>query len=117
MEFGDDIMHLNIFQAMRHPTYDHSIFLVDIIDDVVDSVYIYIDLFSDFSYFYDFDLCSFDYACDDYDESATLYSICVEISSTIHFDYDVGAGSDPPISLPPAVNLSLPSTIQHPSWS
>ena len=73
MEFGDDIMHLNIFQAMRHPTYDHSIFLVDIIDDVVDSVDICIDLFSDFFDFYDFDLGSFDYACDDFDESAAIF--------------------------------------------
>ena len=52
---------------------------------------------------------------DDYHESATVCSICVEISFAIHSKCDVGAGSDPLISLPPAVNLSLPSTIQPPS--
>ena len=38
MEFGDDVVHFNIFEAMRHPIEEHSIFLVDIIDVAVDSV-------------------------------------------------------------------------------
>ena len=36
MEFGDDVVHFNIFEAIRHPVDEHSIFLVDIIDDAVD---------------------------------------------------------------------------------
>nr|KYP32178.1 hypothetical protein KK1_047191 [Cajanus cajan] len=36
MEFGDSIVHFNILDAMRHPSEDHSIFRVEILDDVVD---------------------------------------------------------------------------------
>ena len=115
MEFGDDVVHFNIFEAMRHPADVHSIFLLDIIDDAVDSVDICTNLLSDFSDFYDFHLGSFYCTCDDFDESATVCSICIEIYSTIHSDCDAGAGSDPPISLPPTVNLPLPSTIWPPS--
>ncbi|XP_028199525.1 uncharacterized protein LOC114384040 [Glycine soja] len=98
MEFGDDVMHFNIFEAMRHPAEEHFVFLIDIIDDVVDSVNIYTYLFFYFS-----------------DEFAALCSICAKISSTIHSDCDAGAGSNPPISLPPTANLPFPSTIQPPS--
>ena len=38
MEFCDDVVHFNIFKALRHPTKEHSIFLVDVIDGAVDSV-------------------------------------------------------------------------------
>jgi len=97
---------------MRHPIEEHSIFLVDIIDDVVDSVDICTNLLSNF---YDFDLGSFNYTCDDTDESSTVCSICEEISSAIHSDCDACAGSNPPISLPLAVNLPLLSIVQLPS--
>ena len=70
MEFGDDVVHFNIFQAIRHPVEEHFVFLVDIINDAVDSVNICTNLFFDF---YDFDLGSFDYACDDFDESAAIF--------------------------------------------
>jgi len=73
MEFGDDVVHFNIFEAMRHPIEEHSVFLVDIIDNVTDSVNICTNLLSDF---YDLDLGSFDCVCDDFDESSTLCSIC-----------------------------------------
>ena len=112
MEFGDDVVHFNIFQAMRHPVEEHFVFLVDIINDAVDSVNICTNLFFDF---YDFDLGSFDCNCDNSDEFATVCSICVEISSAIHSDCDAGEVSDPPSSLSFAVNLLLPSTIQPPS--
>ena len=90
---------------MRHPANEHFVFLVDIIDDVVDSIDIFIDLFSNFSNFYDFDLGPFDSTYNDSNESAIVCSICVEISSAIHSDYDAGASSDPSISLPPFSHL------------
>ena len=65
---------------MRHPTHEHYVFLIDIIDDAIDSVDICTDLLSDF---YDFDLSSFDRTCDDSYESTTVCNICVEISSAI----------------------------------
>jgi len=81
MEFGDDVVHVNTFKAMRHPVEEHFILLVDIIDDVVDIVDICTNLLYDF---YDFDLGSLDCTCDDFDESTVVCSICAEISSTIH---------------------------------
>jgi len=71
----------------------HFVFHVDIIDDVVNSVDICTNLFFDF---YDFDLGSFDYTCNDFDEYVVVCSICAEISSTIHSDCDVGVVYDPP---------------------
>ena len=62
MGFGDDVVHFNIFQPMRHPTEEHFVFHVDIIDDVVDRVDICTNLLFNFSDFYDFDFGSFDYA-------------------------------------------------------
>jgi len=35
MEFDDIVVHFNILDAMKHPSDDHSIFHVDIIDHVV----------------------------------------------------------------------------------
>jgi len=81
---------------------EHSVFLVDNVDICIDLL----------SIFCDFDLGSFDCVCDDF---ATVCSICPEICFAIHSDCDAGAGSYPSISLPPVVNLPLPSTIQPPS--
>ena len=49
------------------------------------------------------------------DDSVVVCSTCVDISSAIHFDCDIGAGPDSSTSLPPAINLLLPFTIQPPS--
>ena len=111
MEFGDDVVHFNICEAMRHLAEEHSIFLVDIIDVVVDSVDICIDLLYDFFDFFYFDLGSFNHAYNDFDDSAVVCSICGEISFGIHSDCVAGAGLDSHIFLPPATNLPLSFTI------
>ncbi|RDX79036.1 hypothetical protein CR513_40586, partial [Mucuna pruriens] len=36
MEFGDTLVHFNIFKAMKHPTEDHSLFGIDLIDELVE---------------------------------------------------------------------------------
>jgi len=36
MEFDDIVVRFNILDAMKHPFEDHSVFHIDIIDDVVD---------------------------------------------------------------------------------
>ncbi|RDX93574.1 hypothetical protein CR513_24145, partial [Mucuna pruriens] len=36
MEFGDTLVQFNIFKAMKHPTEDHSLFGVDLIDELVE---------------------------------------------------------------------------------
>jgi len=38
MEFDDIVVRFNILDAMKHPSEDHSIFHVDIIDDAVDGI-------------------------------------------------------------------------------
>ena len=34
MEFGDDIVHFSILDAMRHPPEEHSVLFIDVIDEV-----------------------------------------------------------------------------------
>ncbi|RDX74720.1 hypothetical protein CR513_45494, partial [Mucuna pruriens] len=36
MEFGDALVQFNIFEAMKHPTEDHSLFGIDILDEIVE---------------------------------------------------------------------------------
>ncbi|RDX71688.1 Retrovirus-related Pol polyprotein, partial [Mucuna pruriens] len=36
MEFGDTLVQFNIFEVMKHPTEDHSIFGIDLLDDIVE---------------------------------------------------------------------------------
>ena len=39
MEFGDSKVHFNLFDAMRYPPEEHSIFRLDIIDSLIDDVH------------------------------------------------------------------------------
>ncbi|RDX69870.1 hypothetical protein CR513_50961, partial [Mucuna pruriens] len=34
MEFGDTLVQFNIFEAMKHPTEDHSLFGIDLIEEL-----------------------------------------------------------------------------------
>ncbi|RDX99223.1 hypothetical protein CR513_17744, partial [Mucuna pruriens] len=36
MEFGDTLVQFNIFEAMKHPTEDHSLFGIDLLDEMVE---------------------------------------------------------------------------------
>ncbi|RDY06465.1 hypothetical protein CR513_09547, partial [Mucuna pruriens] len=36
MEFGDNIVQFNIFEALKHPAKDHSTFSIDIIDRLIE---------------------------------------------------------------------------------
>ncbi|RDX80934.1 hypothetical protein CR513_38441, partial [Mucuna pruriens] len=36
MEFGDNLVQFNIFEAMKHPTEDHSLFGIDLIGELVE---------------------------------------------------------------------------------
>ncbi|RDX98235.1 hypothetical protein CR513_18871, partial [Mucuna pruriens] len=36
MEFGDTLVQFNIFEAMKHPIKDHSLFGIDLIDELVE---------------------------------------------------------------------------------
>ncbi|RDX94806.1 hypothetical protein CR513_22768, partial [Mucuna pruriens] len=39
MEFGDTLVQFNIFEAMKHPTEDHSLFGIDLIDELVEEYF------------------------------------------------------------------------------
>ncbi|RDY05748.1 hypothetical protein CR513_10386, partial [Mucuna pruriens] len=39
MEFGDTLVQFNIFEAMKHPTKDHSLFGIDLIDELVEEYF------------------------------------------------------------------------------
>ncbi|RDX75971.1 hypothetical protein CR513_44086, partial [Mucuna pruriens] len=39
MEFGDTLVQFNIFEAMRHPTEDHSLFGIDMIEELVEEYF------------------------------------------------------------------------------
>ncbi|RDX98467.1 hypothetical protein CR513_18599, partial [Mucuna pruriens] len=43
MECGDTLLQFNIFEAMKHPTEDHSLFGIDLIDELVEE---YLQLYS-----------------------------------------------------------------------
>ncbi|RDY02067.1 Retrovirus-related Pol polyprotein, partial [Mucuna pruriens] len=39
MEFGDTMVQFNIFEAMKHPTEDHSLFGIDVIEELVEEYF------------------------------------------------------------------------------
>ncbi|RDY08779.1 hypothetical protein CR513_06958, partial [Mucuna pruriens] len=45
-EFGDTLVQFNIFEAMKHPIEDHSLFSIDLIDELVEE-YFQLDSHSD----------------------------------------------------------------------
>ncbi|RDX71306.1 hypothetical protein CR513_49369, partial [Mucuna pruriens] len=46
MEFGDTLVQFNIFKAMKHPTEDHSLFGIDIMEELVEE-YFQLDSYSE----------------------------------------------------------------------
>jgi len=50
MEIGDEIVQINVLEAMKHPTEHHSLFCIDILSDVVKkNSYAFLDVFCSFS--------------------------------------------------------------------
>ncbi|RDX84413.1 hypothetical protein CR513_34535, partial [Mucuna pruriens] len=39
MEFGDTLVQFKIFEAMKHPTEDHSLFGIDLLDEIVEEYF------------------------------------------------------------------------------
>ncbi|RDY08539.1 hypothetical protein CR513_07220, partial [Mucuna pruriens] len=75
MEFGHNRVEYNIFVVMKHPTQNHLVFYLDVIDQLGDY---YINLHSEFPDFDDFT---------DYDCTCTRLTecpICLQISSVIN---------------------------------
>ncbi|RDX84803.1 hypothetical protein CR513_34085, partial [Mucuna pruriens] len=51
MKFGDNLVQFNIFEAMKHPTEDHSIFSINMIDELVEE---YMQIGTDSADFFSF---------------------------------------------------------------
>jgi len=98
MEFDDIVVRFNILDAMKHPSEDHSIFHVDIIDDAVDG------LISDFHFlhalkhssvfelseFACIDVLNFDFDYDDVEYDVdNVESIEFDSLDVVPIDFDV----------------------------
>ena len=79
MEFGDSKVHFNLFDAMRYPPEEHSIFHLDIIDSLVDDVHENL-------------LVKFpkivgirdEFRCSDCDGIHDLCAVCIKIAACLH---------------------------------
>ena len=74
MEFGDIVVHFNILDAMKHPSYDHSIFRAEILDQIVDD------------YMFDFDFVLHGRKNPFLSDLHTCHSLCIESESEFKFD-------------------------------
>ncbi|RDY05048.1 hypothetical protein CR513_11170, partial [Mucuna pruriens] len=82
MEFGDTLVQFNIFEAMKHPTEDHSHFGIDLIDELVEE-HFQLDTSSDDISNFAGNIDIFDYLgfitdeadCDEVWESETLFHL------------------------------------------
>ncbi|XP_061347544.1 uncharacterized protein LOC133293048 [Gastrolobium bilobum] len=52
MEFGDSMVNFNIFDAMKYPREEHYVFCIDIIDEMVDDIFV--DLIAEYPEFSSF---------------------------------------------------------------
>ncbi|XP_050897314.1 uncharacterized protein LOC127104155 [Lathyrus oleraceus] len=81
MEFGDIIVKFNIYDAMKHPMEEYSVFHIELLSEFVDDTYS--DLFSaDFSSLSDFDYTDYCDSCTD----TNICSACAEIEDALHVD-------------------------------
>ena len=81
MEFGDDVVQFNIFEAMKHPMEDHSAFQLDIIELLVDESCSELSFGMLQSEFPEFLIDTF--TCPDCTETE-FCSVCAEIEACLH---------------------------------
>ena len=82
MEFGDSVVRFNILDAMKHPMEDHSVFHIELLEDLVDdSLSELLDI--DFPSLSDFDDT---YTCDTCTESE-ICSVYAEIAACLQGDF------------------------------
>ncbi|GAU18578.1 hypothetical protein TSUD_325700 [Trifolium subterraneum] len=129
MEFGDIVVKFNIFDAMKHPLEEHSIFSMDLVSELVDETWP--EFFSpDFPSFSD---CDDTYSCDSC-TNTNLCSVCAEIEPALQDNnFHTGKGevvndvictvevldipavpTKPSIEHPPSLELrSLPANLKY----
>ena len=105
MEFGDDIIQFNIFEAMKHPIENHSLFQLDAID-ILANDYSIDNLLFDFDLDY---LDNFTCTCDEFDPCIVCSRINAADQPSLKDDMLDASVADISIS-----DRSLPSIIQPP---
>jgi hypothetical protein len=89
MEFGDDIIQFNIFDAMKYPIKDHSVFQLDILDMMVDEMHVeLLDEFPEIVGYNDIFVCHDCDACSKLfsDKQNVMCDACAEISTFLSCD-------------------------------
>src|SRR3954471_11631512 len=81
MEFGDIVAKFNIFDAMKHPVEEHSVFNIELISELVDESYSELFAF-DFPSLSDFDD---DYSCPDC-TNTNVCVLCADIDASLQPD-------------------------------
>ncbi|RDX72197.1 hypothetical protein CR513_48343, partial [Mucuna pruriens] len=71
MEFGDTLVQFNIFEAMKHPTEDHSLFGINMIEELVEE-------------YFQLDCCSED--IEDFAENADVTSCLGSITEEVDYE-------------------------------
>ncbi|GAU47094.1 hypothetical protein TSUD_369270 [Trifolium subterraneum] len=74
MEFGDIVVKFNIFDAMKHPLEEHSVFYIDLVDETCPEFFSAdFPSLSDFDDIYSCDLCT----------NTNICSVCAKIESAL----------------------------------
>lgn len=90
--FGDTTTKFKVFDVMKHPMEDHSVFQIDFLFKLVDETY------SDLVSTYFPSLSDFDdtYTCDACTNTLICY-VCAKIEATLQVDITTGSSIDTPI--------------------
>lgn len=78
IEFGDNVVHFNILHAMKFPAEDHSVFRLDILDDIVDEYVVAFDSLDDKEHYF----LSFVHTCIEFEFE-------IEYESMIDMNFDI----------------------------
>jgi len=91
MEFDDIVVRFNILDAMKHPSEDHSVFHVDIIDDTVDGLIYDFHSLHALKHSFVFELSEFacigGVDCDSYSDSD--FDVDYDSLGVVPYDFDV----------------------------
>ncbi|XP_057451945.1 uncharacterized protein LOC130743734 [Lotus japonicus] len=113
MEFGDIVVRINIFDAMKHPPEDYSVFYIDLLDDMLD------EHESDFLHDSDYPPLTGSYTCHTCTATEMCDSCIGQFLDTVVVDSDVKKSdcTNPVVEVQAAETISaslVPSVLQAP---
>ena len=111
MEFGDTMVRFSIPDAMKHPSEDHSVFHIDMLDDLVDEHLLEFLHDSNFPLLTDSFTCT---ACSD----SEMCAVCSEIESYMHTESEFLSAPADFVEVQAAESMSaslVPSIVQPPT--